>query len=680
MLVRGLLAALLSLGALPLGACGDDDDDDTGGEGEGECVQDTSDSPANAIDLEVRSTEACAADPEACVTEGLICPLGDRDYYNITVPDASLLRVKLLLEAPLSQVGIGYNIYDQSGEVLQVTGTTVAAGVPLDEVSCPAAGNYVLLVQDQADDAFDFRHPYQLTVTTEPEPDQGETDGEIPLGLGSSTTGLISCLGDIDQYGLDVPANTLLGVHLTSEVATYEPSYRVLKPDGTLLYQNMNESGSVLATDIQGLYTVPAAGHYILEVLDWTVDDEDRRTADADTPYTLEVSATNEPDPYDQDPRNDTANTATNLGNMSCGGSYAGQTINGYFSAIGDVDWYRVPLSGCGNGIVQVSLSTAGTDMVDPQIRIVRRYTNKSCERDEDCVSLDTSCDCDIECAGWGNTCVGVVDVNRPDGANPCEPNDENPNYRPGTCAGASTCIGGVCGATQFEKNAQAGTAVATAQPLLDTDQVYVVVNDFRSDASDVDTAYTLRIETRADPDAFERDSVYNPYPFRYIERDINEDLAQPSGSAEAGFCVTGTMATENDEDWFYYSSACPDQQAGVDACTINVDSTFEAGPVDFLVTVVRNGDDWFQPAAIDEAGNNTAQSVTYGPPNECFFAVEGDSGYYIVINDNRGTRNNPTSMDWSDTQHYTVCFRPYVVGCNAPCQWIAEGGGGCNL
>lgn len=676
MLLRTLLATLLSLGALPLGACGDDDDDDIGGEGEGECVQDTSDAPGNAIPLDVQTTEACAAAPDTCVTEGFICPLGDRDFYRITVPESSLLRVKLLLEAPLSQVGIGYNVYDAAGEVLQVTGSTVAAGVPLDEVSCPAAGEYLVLVADQSDDAFDFRHPYQLTVTTEPEPDQGESDAEIPLGLGSSTTGLISCLGDIDAYGLDVPANTLLGVHLTSDVASYEPSYRVLKPnpDGstTLLYQNMNESGSVQATDIQGLYTVPTAGHYILEVLDWEVDDEDRRTADADTPYTLEVSATAEPDPYDQDPRNDTANTATALGAMSCGGSYGGQTINGYFSAIGDIDWFRVPLSGCGNGIVQVSLSTAGTDMVDPQIRLVRRYAAKPCTRDEECVSLDITCDYDIDCAGWGNTCVGVHgDPDR---------RDEDPTYEPGTCAGASACVAGACGATQFEKNAQAGTAVATAQPLLDTDQVYVVVNDFRSDASDVDTSYSLRIETRADPDAFERDSVYNPYPFRFIEREINEDLAQPSGSAEAGFCITGTMATENDEDWFYYSSACPDQQAGVDACTINVDSTFDAGPVDFVVTVVRNGDDWFQPAAVDEAGNNSSMTVPYGPPNECFFAVEGDTGYYIVVTDNRGTRNNPTAMDWSDTQQYNVCFRPYVVGCNAPCQWIAEGGGGCNL
>ena len=676
MLGRALLIALFSLPVGGLAGCGDDDDTD-GGEGEGEgCQQDQTDTPDDAVALASHTTEECVAaePPEDCTAEGYICPEGDKDYYGITIPDASLLRVQLILTAPLnlSNVNIQYSLYDVAGEVLAFGGATVPAGVPLNEVSCPAAGDYVLVVRDQSDDDTEFHYPYQLSVTTEPEPDTGETDQDRPLGMNSSDTGLISCSGDIDRFSLDVPADTLLEVRLTSDVATYEPAYRILKPDGTLLYQNKNESGSVLATDISGLYAIPVAGPHFLEVFDWTVDEEDRRTADADTAYTLEVTGHLEPDPNDRGTRNDVADAATGLGAKSCGGGYAGETVSAYLSAIGDVDWYRIPLSGCGSGIVQVSVDTSGTDGVDPQIRLVRRYGNKSCDRDEDCISLDITCDYDIDCAGWGNTCVGVQ--GDPDNR------EDDPNYRPGSCAGAATCIGGVCGATQFEKNTQAGTSVATAQPLLDADQVYLVVQDFRSDASDLDTPYTLRIETRADPDAFERDSVYNPYPFRFIEREPNEDVAHLAGDAMVGFCISGTLATEHDEDWFRYTSACPAGGEGVDVCTINVTSTFEAGPVDFIATVVRNGRDWFQPAIVDESANNGAVTQTYGPPNECFFAVEGDTEYFIVVNDNRGTRDSPNTPDWSDTQGYNICFAPYSPGCNAPCIWIAEGGGGCNV
>lgn len=654
----------------PLTAC-IEPTQDAGGEGEGEaCARDASESADTALEL------------DGATATGQVCPLGDQDYYRVRVPAGEVLRASLVLVAPISPVQIHYDVFSADGRVLAATGRSADAGQPIEDLVCLPAGDYVLRVSDQSDDDADFRHEYRLDVTTGPDADPREGQGDVWLEAPGRTEGLIACRGDVDRHLVAVEADSLLEVHLTSAVATYEPSYRVLDPGGAVLYRAENLSGSVVATDLWALHPLPNAGTYVVEVRDAVVDDADDRAADSDTPYMLELARLAEPDPHDQGTRNDVAGAARDLGVLRCGDDWdAVEVVGGTIASIGDVDWYRLDLEGCASrGIVEVAADATGADGLDPQVRLVRSFPDQPCARDEDCIDLGRTCDLDSDpghperdCTGWGNSCVGRV-------GDPAR-RGEDPAYRPGLCAGAAACLGGLCGATQVERHAVGEARIETAQPLLGDEELWIAVQDFRSDAADRDTPYRLRVATRLDPDAFERDSVYNPYPLRFVDWADNEPFAQHLGlRTDQPFCVTGTLATEFDEDWFWIDNTCTNRGDGPDGCNLVVRTDFDEGPVDFVVTLARGYDPFFQPLAQDEAATHEAGSVRYGQ-DECLFAVEGDAGYHLVVADNRGTAGQPATPDWSTEQRYTVCLESFVAECLEPCvQHVAPDEPGCNV
>ncbi len=645
--------------------------EEAAGEGEGEvCARDTSESADTALEL------------DGAAASGQICPLGDQDHYRIRVHEGEVLEVSLRLVAPISPVQIHFDVFSADGSELAAAGRSAGAGQPIEDLVCLSPGDYVLRVSDLGDDDVDFRHEYRLEVTARADSDPLEGAGDVRLETPGRTEGLIACRGDVDRHLVAVEADSLLEVHLTSAVATYEPSYRVLDPGGAVLFHGENLSGSVLATDLRGLHPLPNAGTYVVEVRDAVVDDADDRAADSDTPYLLELARLAEPDPRDRGTRNDVGASASDLGALRCSDDgEAVEVADGTLASIGDVDWYRLDLEGCAaRGIVQVAVDAAGAEALDPQVRLVRAFPDKPCGRDEECIDLGRPCDLDSDpshpdrdCTGWGNSCVGRI-------GDPAL-RDEDPSYRPGLCAGAAACLGGVCGATQVERHASSGARIETAQPLLGDGELWIAVQDFRSDAADHDTPYRLQVATRLDPDLFERDSVYNPYPLRFVEWADNEQAAQRPGlRTDEPFCVTGTLATEFDEDWFWIENTCIDRGDGPDGCNLVVRTDFDEGPVDFVVTLARGFDPFFQPLAQGEAAHREAGSVRYGEA-ECLFAVEGDAGYHLVVNDNRGTAQQPATADWSTEQRYTVCLESFVAECREPCvQHVDPDEPGCNV
>ncbi|MBI2892009.1 MAG: hypothetical protein HYY06_00545 [Deltaproteobacteria bacterium] len=639
--------------------CDGGDDDGGEGEGEGDCVRDPADAPGDAVPL--------AAGEQ---TQGFICPAGDQDFFAVNVPgDDLLLRVQLVMPEGPSNVRSSYVIYDTSGN-LQRKGGSISAGQPLDEVSCLEAGDYVVMVHDDDDVDIDFRHDYRLTVATEPDPDESERDeGSRELSLdGTAQQGAISCVGDTDEFNVTLGGDKLLEVRLTSDVTAYEPSFQILDTDGNRYFGAANPGGSVTPTDIGGIYALPLAGDYVIVVADDVSGEDDLSEADPDVSYSISARAIDEPDPNDLGTRNDFADGAKDaFGSKSCGGGWDSGSLNrGYIASIGDADWYRVPLSGCDRGIMEVSLDLGGAVGVDPQIRVVRRYPDKSCERDEDCASLDLSCEDDLSCAAWGNVCVGAQG----------DPEEDEENFVPGDCQGAAACLGGVCGATQFEKNAPGQSSVATSVPIFGDGELWVVAQDFHSDGSDLDSPYTLTVQTREDPDPGERDNVYNPYPRRIVDRGANRDVAR--GPFGIGFTAEGVLATEADEDWFYFTNPC----AGTapDTCQMNVEMHLDPGPVDWIVTLVRGRRDWFQTAFVEE-GDSSGVDYTYGPGSECLFSVAEDEGYWLLVYDNQGIADIEGTPDWSISQGYSITVTgSSSPSCPEPCVMHGDPEPGCNV
>ena len=83
---------------------------------------------------------------------GYVCPNGDRDFYQITIPQGDdLLTVRLQQTAQISSVAPVYQILDASGAPLFTLST------PSKDITgshCLSAGTYYLVVQDQGNDRF----------------------------------------------------------------------------------------------------------------------------------------------------------------------------------------------------------------------------------------------------------------------------------------------------------------------------------------------------------------------------------------------------------------------------------------------------------------------------------------------------------------------------------------------
>ena len=681
---RRLLA--LVVGALFLAGCGQGGEDTPERDaGVTECQRDDQTDSANAAELTVEQE-----------TEGFICPRGDRDWYAFSIPnEESIVRVQLQMDVALSPVEPSYTIWsiDDQGEPDEVVASPefTSVGRELDSVHCIGPGDYLMTVTDAGDDTQDLRHPYKLQLSTQADDDPQEPNNSeenaSTISDGSPVTGSIACSGDQDWYAVDVPEGNLVHVTLTSEIAQYEPTLKMVDGEGSNLLFETNLSGRVRATEIDRFVILPSGGTYYL-----IVSDDDARDSDPAVPYELEVEFVQDNDPNEP---NNTAAEATELTSSSvgCGASWSQWfEKQGTIGAPGDDDWFRLPLTGCANaGIVEARMEFQNGGSVTEQwefnaevqasLTMVREVPSTSCERSSECRSIAESCSSSLDCAGYLESCL-------PDGL----------------CAGASACLDGqVCGANQVQRNytcparlpecqASSGDAppaneAVISAPILSSGSVYLRASDFQANAAAPDTPYRLRARVRAEPDSNEPNNVFT--------NTLNQDIPVQAHVARArqltvrdctaGDCCssgageTGAISYENDLDWFYYNHPCPGED-----CLLRFNFQADSGPVDIVMNVYRGGSPWYTVLDSEEQASHVAKSGAVGGTSagdQCFYAYQGHTGdpfqYGVLVRDLReflsdGRTVDPSTRDWDAEQNYTICIEKVANGCSTPCE-LAE-------
>lgn len=682
------VAVAVAAAALALaGACGDEGDD-TPPESVLECERDPSTGPTTTLPLAVDEP-----------VEGFICPVTDADWYELALgPDDRLVTVSLgIVGDQLSPVAPTYAIWSQveitctgdegpEDEPLQcaelglgrgthlVPGSVVAApdpvfvGLPegVEATHCLQPGaTYYLSVRDLDDEGFDVRRPYELEVTTAPDPDTDEPndtiEAAIPLTSGATASGRVSCSGDQDVYAITAAPGAFLDLVLTSPVAGYEPRVEVLDPDGMLLTSQTNLRGRSDPTAIAFCRVLPEAGTFYI-----AIRDDDGIDSDPDVPYELTVRT--DVDVDGNEPNNGPAE-ATALPTVSCatGGEV---TITGSLGCGGDNDWFAVDVTGCARGdlleadvVVGEGLGAAEAwelqTRVQASVTLIRPDARSPCNDDRQCDTLQRRCAEPVECAGYLEACLASAG---------------------GFCAGASVCLPGeVCGANQAVRSyrpvpvpdpvvgSPPPNQATLSAPILDRDaRLYLRVSDFQADGGDPSGTYRLRVTARTDPDAQEPNNLF----FNRLLEETRE-LTQPATASPLPACpatAVGSLGYQNDVDWWTFPKTCPE---GAD-CPLELEMTFANGAVETAAVVISDagrGDRFSRDLPAGFAG------TLIGGPTFCGYQFRGDSGpYFVSIFDVDETPEDLelSGRDWDPDQPYTICYRaPATAGCPAPCEEV---------
>lgn len=615
-------------------------------------------------------------------TLGFLCPVEDEDWYTFsTGANDHLFRVRLEMDQGLSPVEPTYTLFKneggQPGEVVATPpGELVGIGAPLNIVHCGPPGDYFVAVRDSGDDAQDFRRNYKLTVTTQADPDPNEPNDDqagsgtiapnVPIG------GTIACRGDEDWYNISAQAGQLMQITLTAPTAGYEPTVRVVDSAGNLVATDTNLKGSIEETDISRLVVLTTTDTFYV-----IVGDDDGQHANPEVQYSLTVTVASSTDP--NEPNND-ADTSTPLtGNpVTCEYPWTDYfTATGNIGAPGDTDWFRIPISGCGKGILEaeVAMDTAGKSaqqqwetqaQVQMTVALIRPHGDSACSDDEQCTTLDLPCGSDLDCAGVGNIC----------------------SPQEGLCLGATACLQeGICGATEIQRNYQVATIpgqisappppneAKIAAPLLGGSAVYIRVSDFQSNGADPNANYTLRVRIRNDPDVNEPSNVYTNQLIGGLPAKAHQELATGipihdctdpvNDCCNDGTWISGNIGYENDLDWFRYQHPCPGEN-----CMVRILYESDPGPVDMLMAVYRGSSLWFDGMIpVSEQESNSSKKGAYGglgASDECFYAYQAHQGepffYYVLMRDLADVR------DWDSDQEYRFCVEKIGLGCLEPC------------
>ncbi len=629
---------------------------------------------------------------------GQICPLGDEDWYWFEIPPGqNVLRIQLKMSSRLSPVSISYVLSERQPDsspgapVASTLGTQV--GQEVDDVHCLSPGTYLLVVRDARNDAQDARHGYTLTLSTSAQSDPSEPNDSpaeaVPLGPSTEVVGAIACRGDQDWFKITVPERQLLQVLLTMPEANFEPTLRLLDEDLNQLFVESNRSAKIQATHIERFQVLPRAGTYYLVVSDFT-DSQ----ADPNERYVLRVLYS-----LDQD-RNEPNNhpreaTPLRESALSCGGEWTTHVVaTGTIGAPGDLDWFSLPLSGCGSGIIeaevvldQEGLSNSEKWQLNAEVQLslalIRPHRSTPCSSDASCTALNLPCTNGWDCAGVFNTCLTE-----------------------GLCAGAAVCLpGDVCGANVVQRRFHCPVSEAecaptqpapphvarVSAPLDGDDLIYVMVSDFQSNGSAPKNNYSLRVRVRQEPDANEPNNLYHHDPRADIPAQRQPATAIPVNDCTQGVCcaaggtwVQGMLSYDGDIDWFSYPHPCPGQD-----CTLRLNYTTDAGPVDFVVSVHTGDAIWFSAFDVTERESQSAKSGALGGAeagDSCFYAYQGHTAtptynYRISVRDlllfARDGMAMPTSRDWSVTQSYRLCLEKVANVCSEPpCKVYANGCG----
>lgn len=692
--VVGCLLVLLAAGGCSENGSVENGDPDAG-EISGECERHDNNSAEDAAPLSPGDR-----------TTGYICPVGDVDWYSFTITeDAPILDVWTQMTTGLTNVELTYTIYEDTGgsagqSVAQARADDIGMPQPLEAFECLEPGDYLIALRDFTENNQDFTHPYELEINSWPQPDGNEPNNSIDeataLSDGQPTEGMISCRGDEDWFSVDVDDNELLEVHLSSEPVDYQIYFEVQDAEGTVYAREENPSSPNEATEIARFVALAGAGTYYVKI-----GDLEGEYADLDNPYELRVDIVEDIDPNEP---NSSPEQATELSDsaVSCGSDWSEPLSTwGTISAPGDVDWFRIPIEGCENGLLEAEMVFDTDDLSNDEkwelaeelqadLMMVRPHEGSSCEEHADCDFLDLPCADDFDCAGFNEQC----------------------NTASGQCAAPRACLQeGVCGGTQVQRRydcpaflseciassdrrPEPNRAVISA-PIFGGDAIYLRATDFQSQASEPQRRYDLEIRIRDNPDTNEPSNLFTNEvqgslpvaEHQEFARDIEvlDCTGDEPECCNGGDWISGSVSYQNDMDWFRYEHPCPDAD-----CTLAFHYEIDAGPVDTIMNLYNHRSAWHTLVFNEYADHHPALTDTLGglsPNNECLYASEhhDDDDYYILVRDRLELFDDGLTVDestraWDPDQQYRFCIEKVSNVCEEPPCKVNENDGTCDL
>jgi hypothetical protein len=642
----------------------------TGGLCQGNSVADSSSGISSATPLQAGT-----------LTTGHICPVGDHDVYQVTVPlGHDLLHVTLQPPPAASPVKVTYALLDSQGQTL--FSLPAAASATMDLAHCTGDGTFYLQAQDEQDANQDPNQPYSVSVTTTADKDTGEANNTdttaTPVSAGSSSTGYISCVGDVDYYAVTVNAGDLLQVTLSTGAATdLDLVYSVYAPGLVSL-----GGGSLTGAD-QGpassttLHAAAVSGTFLVAVQDSGADE-----ADPDTGYTLALSTLADPDANEQPARNDAPASATILGSYTCGSGTVVLTSTRYLASVQDIDVFKVDAPACiGLAVMEISIDFQGASAVDPQVSLIYPHTTTPCTSDACCGVTGAVCQDLLDCLGTSTQCTAKGSTHCADAT--CEPSPSPTCASELRCVGAGVCLpGGACGAPlalRSDADGSDGALVKTAQLLLHDGPWYIRVSDAGGDDQDLGQPYTLTVRIQMDPDGIsELNSGYFVEPelasLGFNANTVNADAAKAKGlKINLAQAVTGSISYEGDQDWYVLDFPCTGDVCVLTATYSYTGTNCPVGTLDTdgdsvvddgleLQLALRRADG--SPLYGFPATPTTGVGGSFGHPTTCFVVQDKaqNSSYLLSVAD-------LAHNSWSWTCGYQVEISKGGEGCMVPCK-----------
>ncbi len=300
--------------------------------------------------------------------QGYISPVGDSDWYLLTVPELParpILNVSAWYDAPSTPVVLRVSLFKEDGVSSLATavdprsrgGKPETAHLAVRLGGALLAGKYLVLIQHDTaggeEPAQDKIHPYNLKATVDTDPDVNEPNDEVPTQValpacGSiDVQGALSVPGDVDKYSFQVTpcaGRTVLFMRLLS----------VARPQGDILldYALTGPNGPVSAEHSatpfgeQALMTarLVTAGTYELTVRAYRASTTDPiPPGDVSFTYGVHLELLLDGDGNEGTGGNDMPGTATPV-NLSAGGQ--GKLLTGKLSYVGDLDYYAIQAAG----------------------------------------------------------------------------------------------------------------------------------------------------------------------------------------------------------------------------------------------------------------------------------------------------------------------------------------------
>jgi hypothetical protein len=613
--------------------------------------------------------------------EAAICPITDRDWYAFTIP-AGMPIAQIDLAYPSSattRVELAYELFASATSTQPIT--TVQDMISGDNRSSISrshflgsnGGTYYLRVRDVGDDEQDLFNRYNISVTAGMDTDLNEPNEDCASArpLAQTGGGAIGFRGDKDAYLVEVPAGAKI-VDVTIATTSAQPvdlHVSLFDPGGPFLTDVEDPLGDDGPTNLKLRYGVQSSGgRYCL-----LVEDDDGVESDPSAAYLLTVAIVDEPDSNEQAGRNDTPDTATDLGN--------GGQRTGYVASISDLDWYRI--SAAPGNVIEIELQCPGCT-IQPAISLVHGNLDSPCDGTSSCEYLltrracngDSDCDSKICRDTPGGKRCGLICGDKLD----CPSFECNQAGPVNACVGAAVCTRGLCGTLQYTATADADT-IRTAQPSR-MPSTYLLVHDFQDDAY-TSSSYSLTVRVSRDLDPNEANNFYYPY----LDVDTDEildrgrDMAteaawsppSPGGRVVSGM---GCISYQGDIDVFRIAGGnpCTSTVSAGGNCGLRLEYDRPGGQDLDLAWFVTNAGFGIRSSflASMEGGDTVFGDEACGRgENECLVHnADDDEDYFLIVRD-----FNQDAWDVTQGGCYQWTLRSAATsGCPAACPRVQGG------